>query len=77
MCGLGVTTIHKIVIEVCEVVVTYLWQDYVSSYFPLMEEDMKEKMIDMEEIWQFPCCWGLWWMGAIFQLNALMEVLKL
>ncbi|CAB4044771.1 Hypothetical predicted protein [Paramuricea clavata] len=58
MCGLGVTNIHKIVIEVCEVMVTHLWQDYVSSYFPLTEEHMKEKIIDMEDIWQFPRCWA-------------------
>jgi hypothetical protein len=29
--------VHKIVIEVCEVMVTHLWHDYVYCYFPLTE----------------------------------------
>ena len=35
-----------------------LWDNAVSSHFPSSEEKMKEKIIDMEEIWQFPVCWA-------------------
>lgn len=58
MCGLGTSTIQGIVIEVCEAIVCNLWDSGVSSLFPSTEKEMKEKIIDMEEMWQFPVCWA-------------------
>ena len=58
MSGLGITTIQRIVVEVCEALVVHLWQDTVSGNFPSSEQQMREKIIDMEELWQFPCCWA-------------------
>lgn len=57
MSGLGVSTIRKIVMEVCEVIISKLWEE-VSNHFPKTEGDFKEKMVDTEELWQFPCCWS-------------------
>ena len=56
--GLGIATIQGIVIEVSETIVRNLWQDSVSIPFPTSEEQFKEKIIDMEERWQFPYCWS-------------------
>ncbi|CAH3104962.1 unnamed protein product, partial [Pocillopora meandrina] len=42
MSGLGVSTVSSICQEVCQV---------------LTEEEFKQKILDMEEFWQFPCCW--------------------
>ena len=58
MSGFGIATIQSIVIEVCEAITRNMWQDAVSIHFPSSEEHMKEKIIDMEERWQFPCCWS-------------------
>ncbi|CAB4019759.1 Hypothetical predicted protein [Paramuricea clavata] len=35
--GKALAGVHRIVVEVCEVMVKHLWQDYVPSYFPLTE----------------------------------------
>lgn len=58
MSGLGIATIQQIVKEVCESIVIHLWKDAVSAHFPSSEGHMREKIIDMEELWQFPCCWS-------------------
>ena len=29
-----------------------------SSHMPKTREDFKRKILDMEEFWQFPCCWA-------------------
>lgn len=58
MSGLGVATIQGIVIEVCQAIVLNLWQDAVTRHFPSSEEQLRKKIIEMEEIWQFPCCWA-------------------
>ena len=55
MSDLGIATIQGIV---CEAIVHNLWHDAISVHFPSSEEHMKEKIIDMEERWQFPCCWS-------------------
>ena len=35
-----------------------LWNDSVVNHFPKNERTFREKMLDMEEMWQFPCCWS-------------------
>ena len=57
MSGLGVSTVSSICQEVCQVLVDYLWNETVSTHMPQTEEEFKQKMLDMEEFWQFPCCW--------------------
>ena len=56
--GLGVATVHNIVKEVCEAIIRNLWKESVQAYFPTTEHNFKEKMVDMEMLWQFPSCWG-------------------
>ena len=58
MSGLGIATIQGIVIEVCEAIVSNVWDSAVTAHFPSSQEHVKEKIMDMEEIWQFPCCWA-------------------
>ena len=55
MSGLGVSTISSVCQEVCQVLVDHLWNENVSR--PQTEEEFKQKILDMEEFWQFPCCW--------------------
>ena len=57
MVGRGVATVNSIVQEVCNVLVEYLWTESISSNMPKSREDFEEKILDMEELWQFPCCW--------------------
>lgn len=58
MVGLGVSTVCSIVEEVSQALVDHMWSESVSCYRPESQEDFKKKMLDMEELWQFPCCWG-------------------
>ena len=58
MAGLGVSTVCYIVQEVCQVLVDHLWSESVSCFMPKTREEFKKKMLDMEEFWQFPCCWA-------------------
>ena len=58
MTGFGLSTISTIVLEVCEAIVKHLWAGCVTHHFPKDEAEFKEKMLDFEELWQFPCCWG-------------------
>ena len=44
--------------EVCQVLVDHLWSEFVSSHMPKTQDDFKKKMLDMDEFWQFPCCWA-------------------
>ena len=53
MSGLGVSTVSSICQEVCQVLVDHLWNETVSTDVP----QFKQKILDMEEFWQFPCCW--------------------
>ena len=57
MSGLGVSTVSSICQEVCQVLVDHLWNETVSTHMPQTEEEFKQKILDMEEFWQFPCCW--------------------
>ena len=58
MAGLGVSTVCSIVNEVFQVLVDHLWSDCVSSHMLKTQDDFKKKMLDMDEFWQFPCCWA-------------------
>ena len=56
--GLGVSTVHGIISGVCEAITKNLWKTEVESVFPSSKEQFTEKILDMEQFWQFPCCWG-------------------
>ena len=56
--GVGLATIHVIVKEVCEAIVQGLWRKSVTNHFPTSEQDFTEAMVDMNQFWQFPWCWG-------------------
>jgi hypothetical protein len=58
MAGRGVSTVTSIVDEVSQALVKYLWNDCVSLHMPDSPKAFKEKILDMEELWQFPCCWA-------------------
>ena len=48
----------SIVQEVCRALVENLWTDTISALMLKLEEQFREKILDMEEMWQFPCCWS-------------------
>ena len=54
MVGLVESTICQIVVEVCKAIVEELWSEAVDCHFPKSDEDFKEKLLDMDEEWQFP-----------------------
>ena len=58
MTGLGVSTVCTIVNEVTKAIVENLWDECVTKHMRKSEEEFKEKMIDMEQFWQFPYCWA-------------------
>ena len=58
MFGVGVSTVAAITEDVCEVIINNLWNDSVVNHFPKNEQAFREKMLDMEQMWQFPCCWS-------------------
>ena len=58
MVGRGLSTVSSIVHEVCEAIVEEMWDSSVSCHIPTTEDDFKDKILDTEELWQFPCCWA-------------------
>ena len=58
MSGLGLSTVCAVTKEVCRVIVELLWEECVSKFMPQSEVEFKNKIIDMEEMWQLPCCWA-------------------
>jgi hypothetical protein len=52
------STVATIAKEVSEAIVEVLWEDSISKYMPNSEDSFRNKIIDMEEMWQFPCCWA-------------------
>ena len=58
MVGLGQSTVSTIINEVSEAIVTFMWDEFVGIHMPKSEKDFKEKILDMEELWQFPFSWG-------------------
>ena len=53
MSGLAISTVSSICQEVCQVLVDHLS----SSHMLQTEEGFKQKILDMEQFWQFPRCW--------------------
>lgn len=58
MTGLGVSTICCIASEVANAIVETLWESEVTTYMPKSEIEFYQKISEMEQMWQFPCCWG-------------------
>ena len=58
MVGRRVSTVSSIVEEVSQVPVNHLWNNCVSVHMPDSTEAFKDKILDIEEFWQFPCCWA-------------------
>jgi hypothetical protein len=57
--GIGLSTVQCIVSEVCRAIVKNLWKSAVMDTFPSNTEQINAKIIDMEQLWQFPCAWGV------------------
>ena len=58
MTDLGNSTVCGIVSEVTKAIINNLWSDQVLRHFPRNEEEFREKILDMEELRQFPCSWA-------------------
>ena len=58
MTGYGESTVRAVVLEVCEALIQRLWGETVTNYFPKTKQQFEEKILDTEQFWQFPCCWG-------------------
>lgn len=58
MAGLGVSTVHGIVSEVCKSIVENLWTEFISRIMPTDEGDFQKMMDSMWSLWQFPFCWA-------------------
>ena len=58
MSGLGLSTVCEIVSEVSRAIINKLWSTSVTKFMPTTEEEFKSKILDMEEMWQFPYCWA-------------------
>lgn len=56
MTGIGVSTVCTITRKVAQTIVDCLWEDAVTKYMLKSREDFKEKILDMDQMWQFPCC---------------------
>lgn len=44
--------------EVTQAIIEALWDEHVSKHFPRGKQQFEEKMLDMEELWKFPCSWA-------------------
>ena len=58
MVGLAQSTVSTIVKEVCEAIITCMWKEHVESHMPKTDAMFREKVLDMEEMWQFTFTWG-------------------
>ena len=58
MVGLGPSTVCTIVQEVTEAIVSCLWEECITARFPANEDQLNNKIFDMEEFWQFPFSWA-------------------
>ena len=73
MTGSGVSTVCTICQKVTRAIVESMWRDTVSKHLPKTIEDFKRKMLDMEEMWQFPYCWAAI-DGCHIPISAHLEV---
>ena len=55
MAGIGERTVGN---EVTTAIVECLWEDTVKKHMPKSEDEFRSKILDIEEAWQFPCCWS-------------------
>ena len=58
MVGLGQSTVTTIINEVNEVIVKNMWTECVYSNLTSTEAQFKQKILNMEELWQFPFTWA-------------------
>ena len=58
MSGIGLSTVSTITKEVSQAIIDLLWEESVTQYMPHSEFEFIDKMVEMEQMWQFPCCWG-------------------
>ena len=58
MAGLGASTVHEIVTQVCWLITEHLWEECVMKHIPRTEQEFKQKMKEMNDKWQFPFCWA-------------------
>ena len=58
MVGLARSTVTRIVNEVNQAIVSCLWQEFISNNMPKTGDEFQIKILDMEELWQFPCSWA-------------------
>ena len=56
--GVVLATIHVIGKEVCKAIVKNLWRNAVTNHFPTSEDNFTEALVDTNQLWQFPWCWG-------------------
>ena len=56
--GLGVPTVCEVVIEVSQAIVENLWDNEVASHFPQNTNELRRKMEEMDEEWQFTCAFA-------------------
>lgn len=56
--GLGVSTVHGIIVEVSQAIINNFWKTAVQDIFPTNVQQFTEKILDMDQLWQFPCTWG-------------------
>ena len=56
--GLGVSTDCEVVIEVSQAIVENLWVNEVTSHFPENANELRRKMKEMDEEWQFTCAFA-------------------
>ena len=50
MSGLGVSTIHGIVSQVCQSIIENLWKEFVASLMPVVEKDFEEMVHSMNSM---------------------------
>ena len=55
MVGLTESTVCQIVVEVCATIIEELWSETVEIHFPKTNDEVKDKLPDMDDEWQFPC----------------------
>ena len=58
MAGIGEWTGGYIVNEVTTAIVECLWEDTVKKQMLKSVDEFRSKILDMEEAWQFRCCWS-------------------
>ena len=58
MAGIGERTVGYIVNEVTTLIAECLWEYTVKKQMLKSVDEFRSKILDMEEAWQFRCCWS-------------------